>query len=230
MTKRRCVTCGGPITSHGRDTKQCASCWTAARMFCLECGRELDKRNQRPRLCRACWLTAHPPRFCATCGVQLVNTRITTVQCTRCRIIPHPLCEMCGKDLPQSSTGKRCWDCWSSLRQSRPKKTCQVVGCLSPHKARGFCSPHYQNIWRRGRNAATSAESDSSAYVYFKTQPCRLCAYDRLPPDIHRVIPGANGGRYVLGNMVPLCARCHAEVHRGITPCPEPITEIPISA
>jgi predicted restriction endonuclease len=34
--------------------------------------------------------------------------------------------------------------------------------------------------------------------------------------DIHRVIPGRDGGQYVIGNMFAICPNHHAEVERKI--------------
>ena len=45
---------------------------------------------------------------------------------------------------------------------------------------------------------------------------CRICkdpCYEIL--DVHRLKPGAEGGEYVLGNVVAICANCHRKTHEG---------------
>ena len=44
----------------------------------------------------------------------------------------------------------------------------------------------------------------------------KSCSYNRTH-DIHRLIPGKDGGEYILGNMFALCPNHHAEVHRKLT-------------
>ena len=46
---------------------------------------------------------------------------------------------------------------------------------------------------------------------------CEICGYRQEKPDgsalieRHRIIPGREGGRYVLGNVIALCPTHHAE-------------------
>jgi 5-methylcytosine-specific restriction endonuclease McrA len=45
---------------------------------------------------------------------------------------------------------------------------------------------------------------------------CRLCGehtYELL--DVHRIIPGKDGGKYTEDNTVAICANCHRKVHAG---------------
>ena len=41
------------------------------------------------------------------------------------------------------------------------------------------------------------------------------CNYSKTY-DIHRLIEGKNGGKYVIGNMFAICPNHHAEAHRHI--------------
>lgn len=34
--------------------------------------------------------------------------------------------------------------------------------------------------------------------------------------DAHRIIPGAEGGRYVEPNILSACANCHRDIHEGV--------------
>lgn len=219
-----CVTCNGPITSHGRDTKQCQACWQAARIFCPTCGKELDKRIQRKRQCRACWLKAHPVRVCQRCAATLAHgTRSTTSQCRACRSHPRAPCVDCGKPLISSSRETiRCWSCHVVHRGNVAiVKHCSVVGCLREHKAKGLCLPHYQTARRRAQLLGyDSSQTLKVRRGELAQAPCQVCGYDRLPSHLHRIIPGSQAGMYVIGNVATLCARCHEEVHRGLIPCP----------
>ena len=227
-----CLTCKGPITSHGRDTKQCGTCWAAARIFCRECGVELDKRNQRTKICRPCWHKQHPPRFCEGCGDRLaLGTRTNTKRCGACTARKPIPCLACGKDLSETKSygATRCWDCWSTARLLERPTTCSVTNCdQPPTDGRRVCYRHVL-AQQRARRAGAPRRKDWRPKVMMAKLPCAVCEYDRLPSHVHRVIPGAAGGQYEIGNMVPLCARCHAEVHRGLTPCPEPVAEIVLS-
>jgi hypothetical protein len=51
----------------------------------------------------------------------------------------------------------------------------------------------------------------------FRTTSCMVegCSYNRTY-DVHRLIPGRDGGEYVIGNMFLICPNHHAEVTRGI--------------
>ena len=52
---------------------------------------------------------------------------------------------------------------------------------------------------------------------------CSLCGYNRLRPHLHRLAP-AKG--YILGNLVPLCANCHREVHAGVMTIPDSVIKV----
>jgi len=45
---------------------------------------------------------------------------------------------------------------------------------------------------------------------------CRICGEtDPAVLDVHRIIPGAEGGRYTKENSTCLCCKCHRKVHDG---------------
>lgn len=49
----------------------------------------------------------------------------------------------------------------------------------------------------------------------FSSCMVRGCNYNKTY-DIHRLIYGKNGGKYIIGNMFAICPNHHAECHRGI--------------
>lgn len=45
---------------------------------------------------------------------------------------------------------------------------------------------------------------------------CRFCEVsDYSLLDVHRIVEGADGGRYTEGNCVVVCSNCHRRVHAG---------------
>lgn len=46
---------------------------------------------------------------------------------------------------------------------------------------------------------------------------CRICGIEQYEVlDVHRIIPGEQGGKYVKGNVVSICSNCHRNVHNGL--------------
>lgn len=45
---------------------------------------------------------------------------------------------------------------------------------------------------------------------------CRICKDDRyVVMDVHRIIPGRDGGKYTEANSVPICCKCHRLLDDG---------------
>ena len=161
----------------------------------------------------------HPQKFCK-CGTPIRNV---SEQCWRCYNETRNLrrCLDCGGKL--SNRGKRtlrCQSCWIAYRTARPKKKCSVEGCPHPHKAKGYCIDHYQKFLQTPLNRAGEGRQLMNIV---RAKPCQLCGYTKLHSHVHRLVEGKNGGQYEWGNVVALCARCHEEVHRGVTPPPKPL-------
>jgi hypothetical protein len=76
---------------------------------------------------------------------------------------------------------------------------------------------HYVYYVTRAKQQGQSYDGNFKMLV--KAQPCLVCGYSRMPSEPHRIVAG---GPYKPGNLVPVCARCHDEIERGITPCPPP--------
>ena len=46
---------------------------------------------------------------------------------------------------------------------------------------------------------------------------CRICnepGYEIL--NVHRIVPGSEGGKYTEANSTSICANCHNKVHKGL--------------
>ena len=48
----------------------------------------------------------------------------------------------------------------------------------------------------------------------FKGFSCSLCGWNKASCDLHRIIPGHEGGKYTKENISILCPNCHREVHK----------------
>lgn len=57
-------------------------------------------------------------------------------------------------------------------------------------------------------NKIIKKKSDGKCYF------CPCDNYDLL--DVHRIVEGADGGKYTDANTVTLCSLCHRKVHAGI--------------
>lgn len=45
---------------------------------------------------------------------------------------------------------------------------------------------------------------------------CQFCAEaDYALLDVHRIIEGADGGKYTSHNCITVCCRCHRKIHAG---------------
>lgn len=157
-------------------------------------------------------------RICAQCGAAKPN--YYAKQCRDCwlKTKGEPnRCQDCGKVLRNGRSDNRCWTCFRAWQiATRPLTVCTVDGCDKPFYAKGKCRSHY--VVNR-RKAFYNLSVDRKAHVLVKQEPCAVCGYDRMPSEVHRIVPG---GPYEVGNMVAVCSRCHDEIERGLTPCPPP--------
>jgi len=186
-----------------------------------ECGHPVGDPNSR--MCRKCWLKQKTKNFCQDCGRHLMKG--STLRCENCwgkSRTKIQRCVDCGTERTSltagagSKTWRRCRACYELWRSTWHKRTCSVPNCGRPHKARGYCMGHYKSRYvgytPRGKGA------NGMNHRNIGDQPCVLCGYSHLRSHAHKIDPKKG---YILGNMVPLCARCHEEVTRGITALPD---------
>ncbi len=55
-----------------------------------------------------------------------------------------------------------------------------------------------------------------SKYLKINRTSCMICGWNKTTCDVHRIIFGCNGGKYIEGNLASLCPNCHRLVHRGL--------------
>jgi hypothetical protein len=196
-----CSSCNGSKTKGALLCRKCKHDKKAAERTCVDCGTAVIGMATR---CMSCYLRMHSekayqPPICMDCGQQT-------------------------KSRSQSDVPKRCWPC--SIAEKRRKSLyeraeCSIEGCLRQVQAKHLCRQHYQQTIRKPRLGTHRSGSFSRLIAFW---PCQVCGYDRLHSHVHRVVHGAQGGQYLPGNIVAVCARCHEEIHRGITPPPVPPT------
>ena len=161
---------------------------------CPDCGNLCDRRSKR----------------CQDCAKQARKVNA---------VGQHDRCMDCGTLTGDNAhRAKRCWECWLKVKRSRPKRLCSVPSCSKVHRAKGFCSDHYAGTrMARDTNTGEPLPWNRSARAFAASLPCQVCGYNRMRSHIHR-LERLKG--YTWGNVMALCARCHDEIHSGLTPPP----------
>lgn len=106
---------------------------------------------------------------------------------------PKPPCPACGKDF--SREHKR--QIWCS------------VGCANTARFEGKRRGHIH-----GNKSKTKLMQLDEAFSH---RSCMVegCNYNKTY-DVHRLVPGCEGGAYIIGNMFAICPNHHAEVTRKL--------------
>lgn len=110
-------------------------------------------------------------------------------------------------------------------KSQRKIKTCRVCNkeFLGDKPTSKYCSRICANVGRTGikyLGKILSNESQrrlSKLKEAFNFSNCMIsgCGYNKTF-DIHRYIPGKDGGKYEIGNMFAICPQHHAEITRSI--------------
>lgn len=195
------------------------------------------------------WKNGPPKVACPTCGEPMYRRG---TQCRACYLAsqPKPTCERCGAAVSgkESKLCRPCWMAEHTSKDSRPRcKRCGVV--ISRYSGTGagratskqpdHCRPCFNAIRKENRIVVEyermrsyPAAKDPTEYTVrqarhlgyqlrkmLQPMPCAVCGYNRIPCHVHRLVPQKG---YVMGNVVQVCPNCHGEIHKGITPSPEP--------
>lgn len=110
------------------------------------------------------------------------------------------------------------------------KPKCSIEGCNNVAIGfskngrkyyRKFCNRHYELHY--GIHEAKKLQRKASKYGVcteefseLSISTCSLCGWSECNCDIHRIVSGKDGGKYIKSNIVVLCPNCHRLVHRGI--------------
>lgn len=113
----------------------------------------------------------------------------------------------------------------NNLNRGLPKPPCLFCNeqFEREHKRQKFCSRKCANNARYGMKYSKSTSGNKSQQRLrllqnsFLFDSCMVegCDYNKTF-DIHRYIPGSQGGKYELGNMFAICPNHHAEVTRKL--------------
>ena len=102
---------------------------------------------------------------------------------------------------------------------------CSVNGCKNLAK--------YKRTTKKGERRYSKLCSTHNNHKYGYTHPrkgnslerrkkklkeslgvsCQICGWKKAPCDLHRIIPGKDGGKYTTDNIMVLCPNCHREKH-----------------
>lgn len=86
----------------------------------------------------------------------------------------------------------------------------------SKRRKRRKAQEHAEAIAAQFRRQVRNQDWYDHKHQFSPAHSCRACSGKtraRGPYQWHHVIPAAQGGKYELRNLVPLCASCHELVH-----------------
>jgi hypothetical protein len=151
-----------------------------------------------------------------------------------CNRKPNTFCQVCQKpvyrrpsQLEKQKVVYCSQECHKELARKIPCPVCAELFVPSRTNSKN-CSRTCANKAREGlkykQNGGVKKEfknhSERRLHTLkenFTFDSCMIenCAYNKTY-DIHRLIPGSNGGLYEIGNMFAICPNHHAETHRNI--------------
>lgn len=143
-------------------------------------------------------------------------------------------CDQCQKlyyqrpsQAKKYKTGYCSKECYSKAKEN-PLLECEFckIKFKSKRKEQRFCSRSCATSGTRGQWSTKKKDGSfrniqqQRLYILqknFDFKECMIeeCTYNKTF-DIHRFIPGKDGGKYEIGNMFAICPNHHAEIHRGL--------------
>jgi 5-methylcytosine-specific restriction endonuclease McrA len=100
---------------------------------------------------------------------------------------------------------------------------CIYSGCNNKRRGKGYgktgplCEKHHRQRYprklKRSSNSMDLFKKKTRKKDGFKK--CFFCGWNKDILDLHRIIPGSQGGKYKLDNVKALCPNCHRLVHSG---------------
>jgi hypothetical protein len=100
-------------------------------------------------------------------------------------------------------------------------RRCKLEGCSNLGEVnkrpngkvyrRPLCSTHKRKKYNK---LANNRRERIDKFKKQNGNSCKLCGWIG-PCDVHRIVPGAQGGWYTAGNMILICPNCHRLQHTG---------------
>ncbi len=152
-------------------------------------------------------MSRKPNTNCTTCGEPLYRRPNETKRGLK------PYCSRKCQGAPHRAKllDKKCTACGKSFQvptYQTYRKYCSKSCGNKSRQGMTYTKTGYQNKNER-RLALLIKKSDTN---YCMIQGCH---YNRTL-DVHRLIPGKQGGEYEIGNMFAICPNHHCEIHRKI--------------
>ena len=147
----------------------------------------------------------------------------------------NTICDYCGTDFYKRPSHKKksknnyCSRRCYYLGKTNPDKSCAYCeGGFHPKKPKQkYCSRRCAALSTRKPWSTTKKKDSYKSHSehrlaklnsVFDFASCMVegCDYNKTY-DVHRFIPGKDGGTYTIGNMFAICPNHHAEITRGIS-------------
>lgn len=147
------------------------------------------------------------------------NTECSVCKCkyyrSPCNFKFRAICKDCRKKENEST--------WVTTTCPGCKKEFKYARSDNHREPRVCCSRACANVNRTGSKYPKGGfNSKQKRRLYdiinkYNVTSCMVegCNYNKTY-DVHRLVPGKEGGKYEFGNMFTICPNHHAEYHRGI--------------
>jgi hypothetical protein len=106
----------------------------------------------------------------------------------------------------------------TAIGNYRPK--CVFVGCENPalktHKRKDggwYCDKFCQKHHRSEYGMRIGGKDKARDLMGLSEKPCEICGWHEARCDLHRVLPGSEGGKYTRENVRVLCPNHHRIMH-----------------
>lgn len=172
---------------------------------CSQCKEEFRRRSDaKPKYPDLCLKCANRKSAAERLGVPLPNAlRGTFVECDHCGKRHYKKLSQLKRGHEHLFCSQKCQGLWSSIHRV-------PVNLISSVDNSGKNNGRYKHGKRIGGH--DRHKNLKKKIVARDGKGCLLCKSEELI-HVHRVTPGALGGKYEIGNTVILCNKHHEEVH-----------------
>ena len=102
---------------------------------------------------------------------------------------------------------------------------CEIEGCENLATTNGrkkdgsfiykkLCRSHHKKKYNMPSCSRDKRPTEIKKLLH--SSECFICGWDKAECDVHRIVYGCDGGKYIKGNVLPVCPNCHRLIHRGL--------------